>query len=576
MSNVLTIDEAYRKRLAAAGLGSFDALMHADVGEIVTQRKGRETRRVVVGAGDEREALYIKRCFSIGPKHSFWPRFRLRPCHTPPIKEAKGIAMCKAAGIPTVDVVATGEKRRLGFPLSGFVVMTAAPMAWTLNDWLTKGFKPPRTLRDDECVSLLGALGSLVAKFVDAGIHWPDMKAKHVHAAPNGDGTWDFCVIDLERAKLFGHAGRDGAWYVHPSQAPWALLASIIPSALRLEGVLAYWTAAATENCHIADFAEWLDGLAGLSLRRFGEEGNPRLPVLYEHPNRLPMNKVGGMRVDPRYVDLLHDAGLSSFDDVMTSSVGTPMGKPGLASYRKRIRLRLGDGESAETVYLKRYKRPPLREQYRRMREFRFRRGSAEREMHFARHLGLLGISTMRRIAFGSRMRGWFEQSSFGITGQVPGESLEALVDKWSANPASVPSPAERRDIIEQLAKVAYRLHSNGLFHRDLYLCHVFMSRREDGGVVLSLIDLGRMIRYSVRMERWRIKDLAALAYSSPSPLVTRADRVRFLYHYARLEGRGDQEAMRKRVRQLIASIEARTRRTARHDVNRRRRLETA
>ncbi|MCA9256157.1 MAG: hypothetical protein KDA33_10995, partial [Phycisphaerales bacterium] len=325
-----------------------------------------------------------------------------------------------------------------------------------------------------------------------------------------------------------------------------------------------------------SNWAEQIDTWTRMTIARFGEDSTPRLPEAFEHPNRLPMAKAGGMRVDPRYIDLLRDAGLSTYDAVMSSEVGASMNKPGLASYRERIRLTLGAGDRAETVFLKRYKRPPLKEQLRRMWEFKFRRGSADREMHFARHLGLLGVNTMRRIALGSRMRGWLEQSGFGITGEVPGESLEKLVDHWSSHAAAVPTPAERRDLIEELGKVAFRLHNNGLFHRDLYLCHVFMSRRGDGAIVLSVIDLGRMIRSSVRAERWRIKDLAALAYSSPAPLVTRADRVRFLYHYARLEACGDRQSVRKRVRALVASIEARTRRTARHDESRRRRLQTA
>ncbi|HPF37858.1 MAG TPA: lipopolysaccharide kinase InaA family protein [Phycisphaerae bacterium] len=572
MGETLTIDDRYRERLAAAGLERFDALLRADVGEVVTRRKDRETRRVIVGVGEDRETLYIKRCFSIGPKHAFWPRFLMRPCHTPPIKEAKAIAMCRAAGIPTVDVVASGEMRRVGIPSAGFVVMTAAPMAWTLNDWLTIGYERDRRLEDHERVALLRAVGDLLGRIAMADIDWPDCKAKHIHAAPGEDGDWRLAVIDLERARRIEGFGGD---FTSCYSAVSRLLPSLTPSTLRHEDLIAFWTAALPYMDAVSK-AKVVDRETTVSMISFGSEASPRLDEAFEHPNRLPMTRVGGMRVDPRYVDLLRDAGLSKYDDVMSSAVGASMNKPGLASYRERIRLTLGAGDRAETVYLKRYRRPPLKEQLRRMWEFRFRRGSAEREMHFARHLGLLGVNTMRRIALGSRMRGWLEQSGFGITGEVPGESLETLVDHWSSQAAAVPTPSERRDLIEQLANVAFRLHNNGLFHRDLYLCHVFMSRREDGAIVLSVIDLGRMIRSAVRAERWRIKDLAALAYSSPAPLVTRADRVRFLYHYARLETRGDRQAVRKRARGLVASIEARTRRTARHDESRRRRLQTA
>ncbi|MCB9858149.1 MAG: hypothetical protein H6818_20890 [Phycisphaerales bacterium] len=570
MSILLTIDEQYREKLAAAGLDSFDALMHADVGEVVTRRDGRETRRVVLGDGDNATTVYIKRCFSIGPKHSFWPRLLLRPCHTPPIKEAHAIAMCRAAGIPTVDVIASGESRLMGIPRAGFVVMTAAPMEWTLNDWLTIGYERPRELADHERVALMRAVGALLSQFAIADIHWPDCKAKHIHAAPAANGAWRLLVIDLERSRRIEGTGGD---FTSHHAAISGLFPSVTPSTLRHEDLIAFWTAAFPYMDAVGK-AKAVDRETTDSMSSFGSEANPRLDDAFAHPNRLPLVKAGGMRVDPRYIDLMRDAALSTYDDVMGTGVGASMNKPGLASYRERIRLTLGEGDAAETVYLKRYTRPPLKEQFRRMWEFKFRRGSAEREMHFIRHLGMLGISTMRRIAFGSRMRGWFEQSGFGITREVAGESLEKLVERWSSDPATVPGPADRRDIIEQLAKVIFRLHTNGLFHRDLYLCHIFMSRRDDGGIVLSLIDLGRMIRSTWRRERWRIKDLAALAYSSPSPLVTRADRIRFLYHYTRLEARGNRASARKRTLEIIALIENRVTRMARHDVNRKRRLE--
>lgn len=575
MSEILTINEAYRDRLAAAGLGSFDALMHADVGVMVTQRDGRETRRVAIGEGDAATTVYIKRCFRIGPKHSFWPRFRLQRCHTPPIKEAMAIELCKLAEIPTVDVIASGESRRFGLPRAGFVVMTAAPMAWTLNDWLTIGYERPRRICGEERVELMRAVGLIVRQLLASNIYWPDAKAKHIHADLDDNGVWRVCVIDLERARRVAR-GKGSRGIRSMALTSHGLFTSLSPAPLSDRDIRAFWDAAVSSDRRNAETESLVRELTAQSSDLAGGGSLPRAALAFEHPNRLPMLKSGEMRVDPRYFDLLRVADLSTFDDVMSYSAGASMGKPGLASYRERIRLTLGEGNTAEPVFLKRYRRPPLREQLRRMWEFKLRRGSAEREMHFARHLGILGINTMRRIAFGSRMRGCFEVSGFGITGGVPGESMETLVALWSADAASLPAPSERRDIIEQLAKVAFRLHGNGLFHRDLYLCHVFMSHRDDGGIVLSLIDLGRMIRGGVRLERWRVKDLAALAYSSPSPLVTRADRVRFLYHYVRLEGRGDQKAMRKRVRQLIASINARNRRTARHEVNRRRRLETA
>jgi heptose I phosphotransferase len=195
--------------------------------------------------------------------------------------------------------------------------------------------------------------------------------------------------------------------------------------------------------------------------------------------------------------------------------------------------------------------------------------GSAWRERHFAKKLSLLGIPTLSAVAAGQRMSGFWERASFLMTQEVPGISLERLALEAAADSGNTPPWRERREIVRQLALVVRRLHANRLFHRDLYLCHVFRSFDHEGRVVLSLIDLARMLEHPRRRQRWMVKDLASLAYSAPSPLVTRADRVRFLYHYLPVT-----KATKPRVRRLIGYIERRAQRIARHDANRKRRLE--
>ncbi len=77
----------------------------------------------------------------------------------------------------------------------------------------------------------------------------------------------------------------------------------------------------------------------------------------------------------------------------------------------------------------------------------------------------------------------------------------------------------------------------------------------------MHLIDLQR-VRWQREgwPRRWIVKDLAALDYSSPAGIVTRADKVRFLREYLGLR-RLDAEG-----RALAASVAAKTRRIARHD----------
>ena len=98
-----------------------------------------------------------------------------------------------------------------------------------------------------------------------------------------------------------------------------------------------------------------------------------------------------------------------------------------------------------------------------------------------------------------------------------------------------LPEPRRRRRkraLIARLVDMARRLHGRRLYHRDFYLCHFFL--RDDAaapdGFDLVMIDLGRLLRS--RWSRWRVKDLAALLFSSDVPGITRTDRLRFYRAY--------------------------------------------
>lgn len=110
------------------------------------------------------------------------------------------------------------------------------------------------------------------------------------------------------------------------------------------------------------------------------------------------------------------------------------------------------------------------------------------------------------------------------------------LPARWLADRGS---PARRRAffafkrrLVARLAEMTRRLHAANLFHRDLYLCHFFLAETESGadGFQLVLIDWGRLIES--RRDRWRIKDLAQLLFSSDLAGINRSDRLRFLLQY--------------------------------------------
>jgi hypothetical protein len=108
-------------------------------------------------------------------------------------------------------------------------------------------------------------------------------------------------------------------------------------------------------------------------------------------------------------------------------------------------------------------------------------------------------------------------------------------------------------------------MHRLGFVHRDLYLSHIFFHEGQLAGPKLSLIDLQRVGKPRWRQSRWVVKDLAALNFSAPASLISRADRLRWLVAYLRcasLDAAG---------RRLAYRVIGKTERIARKELRRRR-----
>ncbi len=244
--------------------------------------------------------------------------------------------------------------------------------------------------------------------------------------------------------------------------------------------------------------------------------------------------RIGPLRVDRDAVNLLAQLGVRDFREAMTAGIGQPLDKPGLPGWRRRSRVVLQDLVGSDRVlYLKRFLRPPLKAQMERFRLGAWRHGTAWIEWNNIRRLESAGVPTMRPVAFAEKLAaGVWEVASLLCTEQVPGESLERwLPQEWNCAVRTF-GPAWRRQAATQLAAIVRRMHAAGLFHRDLYMSHVFVKVEPDGRTAFHLIDLQRMLRTRLRRRRWRVKDLAALAGSAPRGLLSRTDRMRFLRAY--------------------------------------------
>lgn len=262
------------------------------------------------------------------------------------------------------------------------------------------------------------------------------------------------------------------------------------------------------------------------------------------------------LTVQPAYVDVLRDARLDSLDALFAVKDGQSLSKPGLDTWRTRIRIVL-PGSGGERVYfLKRFERPPPGALRAMRRSGSGARSFAFNEWTWIQRLSGAGVPCLEGVAVGQELRRGREVRSAIVTAQVSGRSLESWCKEWTHE-----DRATIRTLVPAVAALVRKLHVAGFFHRDLYLCHVFFDPQRPIADALHLIDLQRVIQPTWRRDRWAVKDLASLNYSAPTNLVSRADRVRFLRLYLGVEKlTGPGKALAYRVLGKTASIAAKDR----------------
>jgi tRNA A-37 threonylcarbamoyl transferase component Bud32 len=204
--------------------------------------------------------------------------------------------------------------------------------------------------------------------------------------------------------------------------------------------------------------------------------------------------------------------------------------------------------------YLKRVHHPRLGDQWDRIMCGSGRISSCRHEQKMIKALGQCRVPAPVVVAWAEKMVGCYERASALITLGLIGQSLELFVPKYFSRAADRPELVKRRSWIRKLAELIGRFHQNGFCHRDLYLSHIFISFRKNGEPVFYLIDLARCFKMGLRRQRWILKDLSALNFSSPMRMISRTDRMRFFLTYL---GKSKLEPTDKKlVRKIIAKCE--------------------
>jgi heptose I phosphotransferase len=143
-------------------------------------------------------------------------------------------------------------------------------------------------------------------------------------------------------------------------------------------------------------------------------------------------------------------------------------------------------------------------------------------------------------VAGGEFIGPWGRLQSFlavkELTGMLP---LHQAIPAAAARLDSATFRRWKRGLAAELARLAAALHRRRRFHKDLYLCHFYVTEEDTGRLPdwrgrVRLIDLHRLGRHRRTWPLWLAKDLAQLWYSSEVAGVTDRDRLGFWRAYRR------------------------------------------
>lgn|GEM_PF-2944423 len=192
-------------------------------------------------------------------------------------------------------------------------------------------------------------------------------------------------------------------------------------------------------------------------------------------------------------------------------------------------------------------------------------RGSSEgiREWRGYHALARFGVATPPPAACG-----WHGSTSFFVSFDEGGAPLDDVIrDERQGGARGADEARKHHALTRDLGRLVARFHRCGFFHHDLYLCHVLCT----AGLRLTLIDLQRLDEGGLRQRHGRVKDLAALLYSSLEIPITASDRLRFLATYrggASLDHTGRRliEKVERKARRIAAHVRRRAARSVRGD----------
>ncbi|MFZ2655720.1 MAG: lipopolysaccharide kinase InaA family protein [Victivallales bacterium] len=232
----------------------------------------------------------------------------------------------------------------------------------------------------------------------------------------------------------------------------------------------------------------------------------------------------GKLLVNEEFSGLLALNGISSFDKIWNIP-SEPVKKVVKQRGTERIFLK-SPGSAPLEAYIKRYRPEPLKEKIKNILSFRPNRyPGALNEWNAVVEFHRNNLPTMLPIACASKDG----DSCILILGIAGYRRASSLFAEFSGK-----DRIRRRRLIGKIAELAAGMHSAGMAHQDFYLVHMFVRENEDDKIYL--IDLQRVVFKEDFSDRWRVKDLAQLLFSS-GKFASRTDMMYFWKIYGGASG---------------------------------------
>jgi heptose I phosphotransferase len=198
---------------------------------------------------------------------------------------------------------------------------------------------------------------------------------------------------------------------------------------------------------------------------------------------------------------------------------------------RQTIRFTCGN----DTYFIKKHFAIGWWEILKNLSQFRMPIISARNEYRALKKLASLGINTPKIIGYGEQGYNPATKKSFIITAELTNcVGMRDIAKQWAKHQ---PDFYQKKNIIEEIARITRIMHNNGINHRDLYLAHFLLAKnqnltKKNSKPILYLFDPHRAQIRNKIPKRWLIKDLASLYFSSMEANLTRKDILRFLQIY--------------------------------------------